>query len=385
MNKLNNSKGSAILVALALILLVSGISIVTLDSSTTDMDLSYYELHEQQAFYLADAGAKRAFATTNQDSSWRSGWKDVSFGEGHYSVALRDSTADPALDDTVIVLSTALVDGTRSTVELTLIPDIFNPFAYAMFAENFLDIKTFFVTDSYNSDSGNYASTQVFDGGDLGSNGTISVNNLAQIGGDVSTSLLGGADVDLGATIAGTISDTAPEQDLPPIPDEEFTWAESVNAAETGMTGDYSYDVSTNAFRADGEVELTSGVYYFSDVILDNSASLKLASGANVTIYVAGNTEVKNSAAINAGGDPADCTIYSKGDIFLKNSGDIAATFYAPEGTVDLGNSGEFYGSIVAYDVICRNSANFHYDRKLAEIERKGFNNYNLVAWAEIL
>jgi hypothetical protein len=382
---IKNRRGSALLVVLALILLASAVAIVTFDAANTEIELSYNQIHEEQAFYVAESGAIRAFSTLNTDSAWRSGYADVSFSEGVYTVTLRDSVSDPSLFDTVIVRSSAVVDRCRSTVELTLVPDLFNPFDYAMFAENFVDIKNAFVTDSYNSDSGTYAATHLYEGGDVGSNNSISVNNMAVIGGYVSTATAGGLTINVGATVTGTTSDTAPEQDLPTIPDEEFDWAESVSAAKTGISGSYSYNPSTMALQSSGELTLSSGVYYFSSITLMNAASLKVAPGAEVTIYVSGNIEIKNSAEINVGGNPGDVMIYSQGDLYLKNSGDIAALFYNPAGTADLRNTGEFTGSIVAYDIVCHNSANFHYDRSLAKIQRKGRDNYDMVAWGELL
>ena len=382
---IKNPRGSALLVVLALILLASAAAMVTLDAANTEIELSYNQIHEEQAFYVAESGAIRAFSTLNVDSAWRAGYTDVSFSEGVYTVTLRDSTSDSSLVDTVLVQSTASVDGCRSTVELTLVPDLINPFTYAMFAKNFVDIKNSFVTDSYNSDSGSYAATQLWDGGDVGSNSNISVNTGAVIGGDVSTALLGGADVNPGATVTGTISDTAPEQDIPTISDEEFDWAESVSAAGPGISGTYSYNSSTKVLQATGPFTLGSGVYYFSSITLMNSASLQIAPGAEVTIYVSGDIEMKNSSEVNVGGNAADVFIYSRGDLYLKNSGDISAVFYNPDGVADLRNSGEFTGSIVANDIICHNSANFHYDRMLAKIQRKGRDNYDMVAWGELL
>jgi len=384
MFKISNSKGSALLIALALILLVAAVALVGVEQASTDIELSYNQIHENQAFYVAESGAIKAFALLNTDSAWRAGFNDEPFGEGVFTVTLRDSTDDAGLNDTVIVRSRATVDGSRSTVEFTLVPDLVNLFEYAMFADNLIEIKNSFVTDSYNSDSGKYAATRLDDGGDVGSNGTISVNLGATIGGDVSTSQTGGATVHAGATVTGTISDDTPEVDLPSIPDEEFAWAASVSAAKTGLSGACTYKSSSKDLQATGPFELTSGVYYFSSMELRNSASLQLAPGAKVTIYVAGDININNSAEINVGGESGDLMIYSKGSLYLKNSGTIKAVFYNPEGTADLRNTGEFYGSIVANDIIAHNSANFHYDRSLAEIQRKGKDNFDMVAWCEL-
>ena len=384
MFKKRNSKGSALLIALALMLLVAAVAMVGVEEASTDIELSYNQIHENQAFYVAESGAIKAFALLNADSVWRAGFSDEPFSEGVFTVTVRDSTDDAGLDDTVIIWSRATVEGCRSTVEFTLVPDLVNLFEYAMFADNFIDIKNSFTTDSYNSDSGKYASTWLDEGGDVGSNGGISVDLGAHIGGDVSSALADGTDVHEGATVTGTISDNAPEMELPSIPDEEFAWAESVSSAKTGLSGACTYKSATGELQATGPFKLTSGVYYFSSMDLRNSASLQIAPGAKVTIYVTGDINLNNSAEMNVGGDCGNLMIYSKGSLYLKNSGNIRAVFYNPYGTADLRNTGEFYGSVVAEDIIAHNSANFHYDRSLAEIQRKGKDNFDMVAWCEL-
>ena len=68
----------------------------------------------------------------------------------------------------------------------------------------------------------------------------------------------------------------------------------------------------------------------------------------------------------------------------LKNSGDIYAAFYSPEGNADLRNSGDFYGSIVATDIVAHNSSKFHYDRHLGTIKWNSDDEMKPVAWREL-
>jgi len=303
-------------------------------------------------------------------------------GGGLYSVNILDSTTDAALDDTTVIISTGNVGTLQATVQYILVPGVYYPFRYAMFADDAIDIKNSFVTDSYNADSG-YAATHLDSTGDVGSNGNIDVNNGAFIGGSIATSLAGGASVHPGATVNGDITDAAAENELPLIPQSEYDWAEANNSATTGITGSYSYSPSTNALISTGSMVFSTGVYYFSDITLKNSAALSVAPGAEVVIYVTGDIEMKNSSEINSGGNPADLIIYSQGDFVLKNSGDIAAVLYAPENDVDLRNSGEFYGSIIAETITAHNSANFHYDRNLASISMGGGSGVKIVAFKE--
>jgi len=381
---IKNERGSALLIALTLLGLVFMLGAMAIENSQTECTLSFNKIHADNAFYVAQAGGRHAFTELLADSSWTAGFRAQGFGEGEYSVVIVDSTSDSALIDTIIIRSTGVCDGARSTIEMWVVPSVVNPFEHAMFGKSLVDIRNSFVTDSYNSDSGTYADTRLVEGGDVGSNGDVIVANGAFIGGDVASSLLGGTDVNAGATVTGTVTDTAPEQEIPDIPQSEFDWAATVNDAGTGITPASDYDPVSGVLLSSGTVTLTSGVYYFSDITLKNSASLQLAPGAEVTIYVTGDIELKNSSEMNATGDASDLIIYSQGDFILKNSGDIAAVFYSTTGTADLRNSGEFSGAIVADVIIAHNSANFHYDRTLGDIERDGEETVEMVAVREI-
>ena len=75
---------------------------------------------------------------------------------------------------------------------------------------------------------------------------------------------------------------------------------------------------------------------------------------------------------------------YSQGDLVLKNSGTITSVFYCPEGSADLRNSSDFFGSIIANDIIAHNSAGFHYDRELDKFRRKSEKFLDKIAWKEV-
>ncbi|MEW6410975.1 MAG: PilX N-terminal domain-containing pilus assembly protein [Candidatus Zixiibacteriota bacterium] len=384
MRALANQRGSALLIALALMALLTVVAITALDRSTTDVDMSYNQLHDDQAFYIAEAGINRACAELSNDLSWRSGFTCVAFNDGQYTVTLDDSTTNASLADTVVVTSMAERNGASSGIEVYMVPIIFRPFQYALFGDSSVDMRNSALTDSYNSDSGTYAGTVLFDYGDIGSNGTIDAANGAMLGGDVATATEGGLSINPGATVAGDTTSTAPEQELPLIPDEVWAEVAVVNDNATGISGSYTYNPSTHSFLTSGTVIFQTGTYFFSSVELKNTASLELAPGAVVTIYVTGDIELKNSSQVNLDGSPMDLQFYSQGDIVLKNSGDIFATFYSPDGFGDLRNSGDFYGSIVAEDILVHNSAGFHFDRHLLDIEWPSISGMMVVAWREI-
>jgi len=79
---IKNNKGSAILVVIALIGMLSLIGVLATTNSTTDIDLSFNQSGGEKAFYIADAGAKRAFCAMINTPGWDSGYANVTFGGG---------------------------------------------------------------------------------------------------------------------------------------------------------------------------------------------------------------------------------------------------------------------------------------------------------------
>lgn len=379
----NNNRGTALILTLFLMGMLSVIAVMAVNNSNTDMELSFNSQNSGKAFYIAEAGAKRSLSQINNNPGWDSGYANISFGGGEYSVDVTDSSTNGLLLDTILLVSTGETHAARSIVEFTLAPEETHPFKYAMFGRDTVDIRNSLLTDSYRSDSGSYFATREDSCGDAGSNGNIIVANGALIGGDVTTSLDSGLSVNPGATITGDTTSTAPVQDVPTIPQSEFDAAAATNDNATGILGPYTLDAS-GAFQTTGAVTLTGGVYYFSSFVLKNSASITVAPGASATIYVTGDIEIKNSGDINPGGTPSDLMFYSQGDVILKNSSDAYAVFYT-DGIADLRNSADFYGAVVATKVLGHNSAGFHYDRLLGDIVKKSTSSWEIVAWREVL
>jgi len=388
MRKLKNTNGSALLVVLALILFISAVGVITLDTANTDIELSYNQLHEDQAFYIAEAGAKQALATLNDDNSWRDGYTDEPFGEGAYTVSLTDSLVDSALFDTVLIRSSAGVDGSRSTVELTAVPVYIYPFRYAMFAKGGIVLDRETCTDSYDSDSGSYAATHLDSLGDIGSNGTVTSSQLVNFGGGISVATPGGITLGAGSTVTGDTTSTADSVDIPPISTTELDWARTNSIAQTGMTGSgYTYNNGTKALTTGsyGTITLTSGVYYFSSITLGQGSSISLAPNADVTIYVTGNITCGQTSTINASGLPANLAIYSTGASFAFNQGNtFNGSFYGPNAHIQYDQTTQLFGALIGNTIKLDRYACFHYDRSLSRKTHGTTGEMIAVAWGEI-
>lgn len=383
---IDNDKGSALLISLLLMGMLTLLAIMAVRSSNTDMDLTFNQINADKTFYIAEAGAKRAVAKLNDDKTWNAGFSNIGFNGGTYDVNITDSSMVASLYDTVIVTSTGSTVNAQSAIEMIVAPEYVYPFNKAMFADDSIHTMNGMMTDSYNSDSGSYAATRDTLWGDVGTNGTVTLENGCLIGGNVSSSSGDSGIIVNGAPyIYGDTTSEAPVQVLDVIPDEEFSDAQASYIPPSGLSGDYTYNSSTGQLEvAKGTLTLSDGIYYFSSVILKNSASVEIAPGAHVVIYVEDQIEVKNSGNVNNLGKPEDLVFYSKGDIVLKNGGDVYGVFYSTSGSCDVRNSGQFYGSVVAEDIVIHNSANFHYDRGLLDFWKRQTGRMLPIAWREI-
>ena len=108
------------MITLAIMAMLSVVAIMALDRSTTDVDLSYNQLHGDQAFYTAEAGIERAITMLNEDRTWDEGFANEQLGRGHYTVKVTDIDDIPALMDTVVLRATGTVDGSSAEVEAWL-------------------------------------------------------------------------------------------------------------------------------------------------------------------------------------------------------------------------------------------------------------------------
>jgi hypothetical protein len=359
-----------------------------MDTANTDIELSYNQLHEDQAFYVAEAGAKQALWELNESNAWRDGYTEQAFGTGSYSVGLTDSLIDTLLFDTVLVRATGEVDGSRSTVELTVVPVYIYPFRYAMFADAgiFLDRET--CTDSYDSDSGTYAATAMDSLGNIGSNGTIGSSQLVNFGGDISVATPGGISLGSGNTVNGDTTSTADSVQLDPISSQEMDWARTNSIAQSGMSGvGYTYNNGNKTLTAgqDGLITLQSGVYYFSSITLGRNSNILLAPGAQVQIYVAGNIVFDQGSTFNATGEPSSALVYSTGTaLTFRQDNVFSGAFYGPDAHIQYDQTTQVYGSLIGNSIQLDRYACFHYDRSLARVTHGTTGEMITVAWGEI-
>ncbi len=384
-NRILTNRGSAILIVLGLMAMLTALALISVDRSNTDIELSYNQLHEERAFYLAEAGLERAVTSINADNAWRDGFVDQSLDDGEYSVALIDSTTNVALGDTVVVEATSNVFGSNVTLEAWLVQSQDFPYKYGAYSDLSLSIQNNACTDSYASDSGTYAATHDNINGDVGSNGTVSVKGgSATVGGDVFSATPGGIILTGNPTING---DTATGTDPVPmnlVSDADYTYAQSHNSAPTGFVGTgYTYTSGNLKIKAK-TISLNSGTYYLNSLTLMDGGKLNVSPGARVKIFINDSLSIQNNSSINSGGVPSNMNIFTRGTkITVGDNASYYGTIYAPNCILDHSNNAYIFGAVIAKTILVANNACVHYDRALARSGYSVLSDYQVLAWKQ--
>jgi hypothetical protein len=380
MQMLANERGSAMLISLAVLLMLGIVGIAAVQSSDSDMNIADNYRSDIRSFYTAEAGAEQTYAVLRDTVTWRGGFINYPFDGGVFSTVLRDSLTDSLLFDTVVVISTGTRSNAMTTIEVKLAP--VQPFGYAAFADEYMKLCGGTSTDSYNSDSGSYAATQINDYGDVGSNGHVKMCGTSVINGDGSTSSPGDLEIDGGALFHDT-SSTEPVIVLDPVTQAELDYAESISMAPAGLTGTFNYNIGTGNLRITpgNTVTMTSGTYFFKD--LDIGGDLELEPGAHVKIYLIGDAKFTAGSKVNSLGSPKDCWLFSVGDrIDIAAGVELRTALYAPDTEINLNGQADLYGSFVGNFADDLGGSSFHYDRALADLKLSGV--LNKVAWREL-
>ncbi|UCG62922.1 MAG: pilus assembly PilX N-terminal domain-containing protein [Candidatus Zixiibacteriota bacterium] len=391
---INDNSGGALVIVLGLMLLLTIAAILAVHTAQTDIDLSFNQVDYDHAFYIADAGLKKAFNELNKDNFWSAGYLEMAFEDGAYTVIterdipVTDSAFDP-ITDRVTLRSTASYRESQANLRAVVVPELFYPFKYAVYGEDGILMDNNSETDSYNSDDGAYVDSLAGTEGDVASNGTIVLENSALVNGDASSSLTGGVSVCATCGVTEDVSDAAEPFEIPPIPDSVFTYYESNNDNITGVDPVTSmiYPGPDLILAIADTITLTTGVYYFNDITMNSNSVIILDPtdpDVEVKIYIRGTLTLDNNTTINPNNDPTDCLIFSDGQIVtIGNDTEIYAAFYGPDADVDLGNSCDWYGSIIAESVSMVNTGSLHYDEALAPIPITTTGNMLMISWIE--
>ena len=261
-------------------------------------------------------------------------------------------------------------------------------FSYAVFATGTacptINFSSSGFTDSYDSSQGSYASTVQTSGGDIGTNGSLTMSGSSTINGNaylVNVVTSGSCPVKTftnsssnGVTGNGG-SPTAmgsPQTFAPPV----YT---NPSPALTGSTN-YSSDVSlspgnyNNVTVSGGKtLTLSPGTYNFNSLKLSGSSIITVSPAGSVVLQIAGAgspakaLDFSGGSISNGGGAPGSFQIVYSGSqpISLSGGSSSAAVVYAPSSDITMSGSSPWFGSIIGNTFNNSGGSAIHYDRSL--------------------
>ena len=271
-------------------------------------------------------------------------------------------------------------------------------FSVGVFADSELDLKPNSLTYSYYSDiTLNPTPSDSTGEADSGSNEQVITYNGTYMDGSL---LLGADPFGNNATWSGHSGTVITGEDGVPVgrmdPDplgaapggalaQTFTRvASSNNNSWASPAGVIEADRDVSLGNGD-TMTLRSGNYYIDDIELKNGSTLQVvATNGAVNVYLTGNVDFKNGSTVNLTGKPADFIIYANktgASLVIYNSSDFNGVIYAPFGSVDIKNSGNYRGVVWADSVETKNSGVIYVDLSIKN--RLLSNKIQLTSWKE--
>jgi len=369
------------LIALTVLLMASIVAISALQSSDTDVGIAGNFKAKVQSFYIAEAGVEMAYGVMRDTITWRTGFSDHPFANGSFDVRIVDSSAISGLIDTLIVYSTG--HRSEAVTELEVWFATQRPFGWAAFGDERMKVCGTSMTDSFDSDSGTYATTHRNEMGNVGSNGYLDICGTADVNGDALTSTPGQIDIAGTAFVNGDTSSTSPAVIMDPVSDADMAYAEANSNAPAGLSGGFSYNIGSKRLRVlPGQtLTLADGIYYFTE--LDINGNVQIAPGAQVEIYLRNDASFGSQAKVNLNGKPANLMLFSVGtSITIAGGAEIWSVFYCPDTEIRLTGGADMYGAFIGNVADDVGRSSFHYDRSLGDLTRK--NSLEKIAWRQL-
>ena len=272
-------------------------------------------------------------------------------------------------------------------------------------------------TDSYTSAGGQtYAQTVSNTGGDIGTNGGVSVGN-GNIGGIVGVTAAACAtpiSISNNGSMVGTVA--CPSGNLtacylpvpysfpvPPVPSPAPpNTSTTPNTCTTTTTTGHGHNQTTTTTSYDcltpgtyGNISITSaltlapGTYNINSLSMTGQAGITVSPAGAVTLNVAG-TGQSSPIAIAGNGIIDDNTANDftinyagTGGISVAGNGSVTAILNAPNAPITQQGNGNWFGSIVGSTISIGGNAFFHYDKN-SRLAPSNNGYYTLVSYREV-
>jgi len=407
MKMLKNRKGFLLPMAAIFIVIMVIIGMGILYLGTLERLGAKKRLNREKAFYLAEAGAYRAYAHLRADRNWQPETEPLSLGDGTFLVEREDTE-----DGKINIVSTGTVKGIDEKVQLTLSSGAGNSWAQGLFGSIRIRMSNNAKIAGYDSSTDPRGNVQLSNA-EAGSKLLIELSNNCTIYGNASVTEAGSINLYNNSRITGQQNtDTVFDPPLDNLPDVVIP--SDLAALPYPVKGDPRIRIisgNNNFWTLSGgtlnvsnnvELEISGGDYRFSNIYSSNNTIIRFTGNTRIyvenqinisnnskwdiqgsmTIYLGTNSNflVSNNAKVGKtqGSDifpvlPQNLRIYSASTrsdaVSFSNNSKIAGLLYVPRGRIDMNNNGGFLGGIIANIIDLSNNAKVLYDINLNNIE----------------
>ncbi|MGA8872458.1 MAG: collagen-binding domain-containing protein [Candidatus Acidiferrales bacterium] len=297
--------------------------------------------------------------------------------------------------DTPVYLITSLgiaPNGARKVVqaEIALTPSA--PSTYGFWANSSACPAITFsgngTTDSYSTAgytaanaSAAYAATEAQTGGDIGSNGTVSMSGNSKVGGDI-----GGPNTSVGncpaalktSGNAGMVTGQTPPNQLVAVPATTLPTPPAANPLPPTTSKTYSSSASivpgsygNISVSGNATLTLAAGTYNINSLSVSGNGKVTITpSTGSIVLNIAGTGQgtvltISGNGIANPSLLPSNVTVNyaGTGNIQVSGNGSYYAVLNAPNAAVTYSGNGAIYGAITANTITDSGNGALHFDR----------------------
>jgi len=242
-------------------------------------------------------------------------------------------------------------------------------------------------TDSFDSIAGTYAATKQDSGGNVGSNGNVTLSGgKTEVNGDISVlnptvgTCAAGDDITNSAGAGAyqgttTLSAAQTYPPVPPISPAPPTTNQNYSSNTTLPPGNYG-----NVNMSGGKtLTLSPGTYNLNSLVLSGGSQLQISPAGQVIINIEGASvskavDLSGGTITNTTDIPLNMQIYYGGSqpIDLSGGSGSYAIVYAPNCPITISGGGDWYGAILGKSFTDSGGSAVHYDKGLRNLVQPG-------------
>jgi hypothetical protein len=389
-------QGVTLLMVTLMLAFLSIVAAVAFYLASTDLSVSSNYRKSTAVFMNADAGARYTLAKIRAALATGSLHLTGSVANVNFSspagFLYEPVTRLTRLADrqTYVFTVTSRLSSARAALETAF----FQPplLAYGVFADGTMDLKSFGgVYNYYSEDTAIPTPLDSNESADIAANGSIITRQNTVVDGDLimGSSAIGNPATWIESPLGGSTINGATDVYRPRIAPDPLGATSGVLAAQfaavQSANDNAAIGLPTAGGTLTGDTTLPAGDYFLQGIAMGSGETITIDDSAGpVTIYLDGPATFSSGSIVNSPSTPRNLTIYSRSNqpIGLFNSSSFAGTIYAPYSSVEIKNSGLFYGVLWCSALDVKNGADLYID--LTTLHSMKTNDLTVVAWRDV-